>query len=212
MLSRLGLAGALALLAGVSFTGRAADVADDIVQLSEDTYVIRRDERPIYKAGSVSKQKKQIVEDAREFAESRGKRAEEIAFGEEEHLLNEYYGTHSWEYRFRLVDRPGGAAAATTSAVPGQASQPAQAADGAVAREAAPATAAPASGAAVAAAATTGAAGPADPGGAVAPAADAAPEVDEIYDQLMKLDELRRKGILTDAEFETLKQRVLSAD
>ncbi len=212
MVSRLGLAGVLALLVGLPWPGRAADVPEDIVQLSEDTYVIRRDERPIYKAGSVSKQKKKIVDDAREFAESRGKLAEEIAFDEEEHLLNEYYGTHSWEYRFRLVDGPGGVPAATASAAPGQASQPAQAADKAVASESAPATAGAASGAAVAVAATTGVDGPVDPGGAVAPAAGTAPEVDEIYDQLMKLDELRRKGILTDAEFETLKQRVLAAD
>jgi len=204
MVSRLGLAGALALLAGMSFTGRAADVADDIVQLSEDVYVIRRDERPIYKAGSVSKQKKQIVEDAREFAESRGKRAEEIAFGEEEHLLNEYYGTHSWEYRFRLVDGPGQPPAAVSSTAPGPA--PAAQASGTVVP---PEAAAPA---AAAAAATTMADDPTDPGRAAAPAAGEAAEVDEIYDQLMKLDELRRKGILTDAEFEALKQRVLSAE
>jgi len=204
MVSRLGLAGALALLAGMSFTGRAADVADDIVQLSEDVYVIRRDERPIYKAGSVSKQKKQIVEDAREFAESRGKRAEEIAFGEEEHLLNEYYGTHSWEYRFRLVDGPGQPPAAVSSTAPGPA--PAAQASGTVVP---PEAAAPA---AAAAAATTMADDPMDPGRAAAPAAGEAAEVDEIYDQLMKLDELRRKGILTDAEFEALKQRVLSAE
>jgi len=204
MVSRLGLVGALALLAGMSFTGSAADVADDIVQLSEDVYVIRRDERPIYKAGSVSKQKKQIVEDAREFAESRGKRAEEIAFGEEEHLLNEYYGTHSWEYRFRLVDRPGQPPAAASSAATDP-TRAAQAADTAVPPEAA-------ASAAVAATAATVADEPAGPGRAAAPAAGAAAELDEIYDQLMKLDELRRKGILTDAEFETLKQRVLSAD
>lgn len=204
MVSRLGLAGVLALLVGLPWPGRAADVPEDIVQLSEDTYVIRRDERPIYKAGSVSKQKKKIVDDAREFAESRGKLAEEIAFDEEEHLLNEYYGTHSWEYRFRLVDRPGQPPAAASAAATDP-TRAAQAADTAVPPEAA-------ASAAVAATAATVADEPAGPGRAAAPAAGAAAELDEIYDQLMKLDELRRKGILTDAEFETLKQRVLSAD
>ncbi len=210
MVSRLGLAGILVLLASVSSPGSAADVADDIVQLSGDTYVIRRDERPIYKAGSVSKQKKQIVEDAREFAASRGKLAEEIAFDEEEHLLNEYYGTHSWEYRFRLVDGPGQAAAATPTAAAERASEPPKAAPAAESAATAGLTAPAPAPAAAAAAAVGDAPAGADPASAAA-TGDVA-EVDEIYDQLMKLDELRRKGILTDAEFETLKQRVLSAN
>jgi hypothetical protein len=184
----------------MSLPGRAADVADDIVQLSPDTYVIRRNERPIYSAGSVGKQRKRIVEDADEFAAQKGKRAVEIAFDEEEHLLNEYYGTMSWEYKFRLVDDPQrtatAAAAQSSAATPASAAAPA-------------ASAAPAATSTAAVAATAAQAAQSAPD--AAQAGEPAGVVDDIYDQLIKLDDLRKKGILTDEEFETLKQRVLTA-
>lgn len=49
---------------------------------------------------------------------------------------------------------------------------------------------------------------------AAAPAPDVAPptpmNVDQLQSELTKLDEMRTKGLLTDAEFETLKQKLLS--
>jgi len=51
------------------------------------------------------------------------------------------------------------------------------------------------------------------PGAAMAPAAPPPPQVittDELYTQLLKLDDLRKKGILTEAEFEEEKKKVLS--
>jgi len=217
----LTLAAMLAVLAATPLVGQAEDVADDIVKLSEDTYVIRRNEQPIYRAGSFTRQKRRIVEDAEAFAAQQGKAVEEISFDEEEHLINEFYGPHSWEYQFRLVDPPAGRTAAPAAAPAAVAAAPTTTANPPAA--ATTASPAPATGqaaattapvAAVPAAAAPAKAAGGNPGSAAAGSATNRdkPGVDEIYDQLTKLDELRKKGILSDEEFETLKQRVLAAD
>ena len=56
---------------------------------------------------------------------------------------------------------------------------------------------------------------PAAPGGPVYVAAPAAPverhlTTDELYNELVKLDDLRKKGILTDEEFQAEKKKLLS--
>ncbi len=51
-----------------------------------------------------------------------------------------------------------------------------------------------------------------DDGGAPAPASKAAaPSVDELADRLAKLDELREKGLVDDAEYERTKARILDS-
>lgn len=44
------------------------------------------------------------------------------------------------------------------------------------------------------------------------PAPDPRPPRADVYDQLLKLDELRKRGALTDAEFESEKRKLLEAD
>lgn len=238
-MSRLLMPGVLMLLMIAPAPARAQELAQDIEQLSADTYVIRRDEAPIYRAGSVTKQKKRIVTDAKDFAASKGKLAEELAFEETEHLLNEYYGTKSWEYQFRLVDDPARQAAAAENAAagdgpgsssatatgsgagaasgPGAGVAPASSED--IAAATAAGIAAGASGTAVAAQDDAKAAAEVPPAAAgsqaspaASPAGKPARSVDELYDQLIKLDDLRKKGILTDEEFEVQKRKVLNAD
>jgi hypothetical protein len=54
------------------------------------------------------------------------------------------------------------------------------------------------------------AAAPAAPAAAIAAAASAQAPTGDYYADLLKLDDLRKKNIITEAEFETLKQRILA--
>lgn len=235
-MNRITLWAAMALLMAAPMPVRAADLAEDIVQLSEDTYVIRRKERSIFFAGTTDKQRKKIFKDASDFAAGQGKVAVEVAFNETEHPLNEHYGFFTWEYQFRLADGPapaGGApgpapAAAAQAAAPTAAALSAPSATPAAQAEASPedsassarsASAGPPPSAAQATTAPPAAAAAAGAVAASQAAQASTPDgggptnrVDKLYEQLMKLDELRRKGLLTDAEFEAEKQKVLSAD
>lgn len=40
---------------------------------------------------------------------------------------------------------------------------------------------------------------------------DTTPPAKDVYDQLLKLDELRKRGVITDAEFDAQKRKILSA-
>jgi hypothetical protein len=188
-MKRLLLLAMMALLAFSALPGAAAElsgddgIAKDIKQLPDGSYVLHRGERPFL---SHEKQKSQIEEDADTYAARLGKSAEKIAMEEHSRELNQFYTAYSWDYKFRLVDRPGSAPAAAAPVI---------------------ATTIVPAGEPAAKGQTTATAAPAAP-----PAETRARTVDELYDQLIKLDELRKRGILTDDEFEAQKKKLLDAD
>jgi len=130
-----------------------------------------------------------IIDEANAFAQRQGKVAVPISGHDETlrgHLLTA-------DYEFRLAS-PGEAATAPVVPAPSPAA----------AAPAPPAVAPPV-------AATLGVVAPA----AVAPAAVAAapPAADSkpsFYDELIMLDDLRKRGILTDAEFQSLKAKLIA--
>lgn len=149
-----------------------AGSANDIVQLSPDTYMITR----ISYAGifaSMGKLKTGVIQDANNFAKSREKLA--IAISAQERPVGGPGRFPQFEYQFRLVD-PHGVDAKSTTLVPR--------ADVVIENN--------------------------HNIQADIRSRDETPKDQDLYGELMKLDDLRKKGILTDAEFEAQKQKLLS--
>lgn len=192
-----------ALLATISVPVLAADSDSakdmDIVKIGPDTYSIHRAEKPFVPHSTT---KKSMLNDARTFAAEQDKVVVPVSFKENTREMNQFYTAYSWDYTFRLADKPAGQAASAPAAAPAPAAPSASAAAPAVATTS-PASAAPAAPAAQPAA-------PA-PTGAPAPAHHAG-RVDVLYEQLLKLDDLRKKGILTEAEFQAEKKKLLDAN
>jgi hypothetical protein len=117
-------------------------------QVSEDTYLIKRsDKAGIF--GNAIEMREDVIREANEFAESKGKIAEKVVLSETPVGFGRFATV---EYTFRLVDK-----------------QPA-------ARD----------------------------------SENGAPEPNkDIYTELMKLDDLRERGLLTDEEFQAQKRKLL---
>jgi len=143
-----------------------------IVAMSQDTYVLSRaDHAGVF--GNTGAMKADVINEANQFAASKGKVAVPIAVHETPNAPMHFA---TIEYQFRLVD-----------------------ADSPAAR-----------------------------GGTLLPAAerieirsDARSKVDvqggqptkpDVYAELLKLDDLRKRGILTDAEFDAQKRKLLGGD
>lgn len=187
------------LLATISVPVLAADSAKDrdIVKIGPDTYSIHRAEKPFVSHATI---KKSMLDDAKAYAAEQGKVVVPVSFKENTREMNQFYTAYTWDYTFRLADQPAGQAATAPAAAP--AAPPAPVATPAVAATP-PAPAAP----------TAPAAQPAAPATTAAPApASPSRRVDVLYEQLLKLDELRKKGILTEAEFQAEKKKLLDAD
>jgi hypothetical protein len=189
-----------ALLATISVPVLAADsdVAKDrdIVKIGPDTYSIHRAEKPFVSHSTI---KKSMLNDAKTYAAEQDKVVVPVSFKENTREMNQFYTAYSWDYTFKLADKPAAQAATAAAAGSAPAAPPAPAAAPAAAT-AAPAAPAPA-------------AQPGAPTTAAAPApGNHARRVDVLYEQLIKLDDLRKKGILTEAEFQAEKKKLLDAD
>jgi hypothetical protein len=178
-----------------------ACVGAGVAQLSADTYRLSRVDGGGRYADTAA-MKAAVIEDANAFARSRGKIAVPVATHEETMRAGHL---STIDYDFRLV-APGEAATATAAAVAAApaapvvpvvpAVPPVQPAPAAVAQgERSAAVPAPVGQAAAAAATPPAAGGEAKP---------------DLYTELIKLDELRRRGILTDAEFQALKTKLIA--
>jgi hypothetical protein len=156
-----------------------------MVRLSADTYRLSRaDAGHVY--ADTAAMKAAVVDDANAFARSKGMAAVEVAV-QEETLQVGHLSTI--DYDFRLV--PVGAPPSAATPAPAPASvQPV------VVPPAVPA----------AAIAVTPAAAPPT----VVPALPPARARPDYYDELIRLDDLRKRGILTDDEFQTLKAKILA--
>jgi hypothetical protein len=175
------LLGVALLLGACSYPG--------MVRLSTDTYRLSRaDAGHVY--ADTAALRAAVAADAQAFAQRKGMTAVEVAVHEDTLQIGHL---STIDYDFRLV--PPALAATPSPAV---------------------AAAAPSTPAAVAAA-------PAAPAAVVTPAAAAtplpiapaqapAPAVAQrnYYDELIRLDDLRKRGILTEDEFQTLKAKILA--
>ena len=149
-----------------------AGKADDIVQLSPDTYLISRTSYGGVFT-SMGKLKSKVIKDANEFAKSEGKVLVPISTSE-----RPVGGPGQWpqfDYQFRLVD-PNSPDAKSTALVP---------LPDVVIQD------------------NRG-------GNREPPPVSNTPEKKDLYGELIKLDDLRKKGILSDEEFEAQKQKLLS--
>jgi Short C-terminal domain len=187
-INRLACAGALAGTALLSAACMSPGSGTGLMQLSADTYRISRVDG-VGRYADAAAMQAAVAEEASAFARSQGKVAVPISTHQETmragHLT-------TVEYAFRLVAPAEAAATATPqgSAITSVAS-------------AAPAVAA--------AAAKPEAAEP--PAAASAPQARPASTPDvkpDLYNELIMLDDLRKRGILTDAEFQALKTKLLA--
>jgi len=190
------LFGAAALLLGACMS---ASMGTGLTRLSADTYRISRVDG-VGRYPDAATMKAAVVDEADAFARSQGKVAVPIA-SHEQTMRAGHLSTVEYEFRLAAPDVP--AATPAASLVRGTA----------VAEPQTPATAdfvqpAPAV-AAVAPAAE--AAGQAPTAVAVAAAPASAPEPKpDLYHELVMLDDLRKRGILTDAEFQALKTKLLA--
>jgi hypothetical protein len=162
-----------------------------VVQLSADTYRLSRADGG-GRYPDAAAMKAAVVEDANAFASSRGKIAVEVATREET-MRTGHLSTIDYDFKLVAPGEPAPAAAAAVPAVPTAPSAPAVAL---------PAERGPA---AVPAAGTAATVVPA----AVVPSAGSEGKPD-LYTELIKLDELRRRGILTDEEFQALKAKLIA--
>jgi len=134
--------------------------ADDIVQISPDTYMIaKKDWGGIF--GDAAKMKTKVIRKANEFAESQGKIA--IVVSIKEIPMTPCVRCASIEYQFRVVDKNDPEAQRTLLSSRTDISSK-----------------------------------------------DVSKEHPDLHTELMKLDDLRKKGLLTDKEFETQKQKLLN--
>ena len=123
-----------------------------VVQLSPDTYMVTVQDRAGMLSTEPAEVKAQAINQAMEFAETKGKNISPVSF--EEHAFGLIGEWASVEYRFKLVDKEAPQVKRTTGDDP-----------------------------------------------------DKKPDV---YAELVKVDDLRKKGILTEAEFVSEKQKLLN--
>ncbi|MBS0375312.1 MAG: SHOCT domain-containing protein [Proteobacteria bacterium] len=167
-------------------------------QIAPDTYRISRVD-PGGQYADPAAMRAAVVAEAAAFARGKGGTALEVASHEETLPVGRL---STIDYDFRVA--PAGA----TAALPAAQGTPARPAPAAVPA----AGTAPEAGAAPAASAPpTRAALPAPPGSGAEPPRTAASAVSQLHEDLLKLEDLRRRGILTDEEFARLKQRLIEA-
>ncbi|MBL4711143.1 MAG: SHOCT domain-containing protein [Gammaproteobacteria bacterium] len=133
--------------------------SSDVKQLSDDTYVLSREDHGDFFSGSDSLSKA-VISDANAFAEKQGKVAVEVS----SHATAKGEGTSKWasfEYKFLVVDENDPLA---KKAVLGENKN------------------------------------------------DTIEQPKDSYTELLQLDDLRKKGILTEDEFQTEKAKILSRD
>lgn len=123
-----------------------------VVQVSSDTYMVTIVDRTGMLSTEPAKVNAQAINQAMEFAETKGKTISPVSFEQHSGGLIGEWG--SVEYRFKLVDKEVPQARRAT--------------------------------------------------------ADDADNQQDVYAELMKLDSLRKKGILTEAEFTSEKQKLLN--
>ncbi len=190
------VAGAALLLGGCAST----PMSTGLTQLSADTYRISRIDG-VGQYPDAAALKAAVVDEANAFARTQGKVAVPIS-SHQETMRAGHLSTADYEFRLaapgELAPKP--EAAAPVAAVAGP-------------KESATASAAPpATAAAAPAPAAQAAAAPTAAAAAAVPAAAASrPEPKpDLYNELVMLDDLRKRGILTDAEFQALKTKLLA--
>lgn len=173
----------LLLVAGaaVAFTGCATTEATPVVtQLSPDTYMVTLKERSSYFAMDKPKFKSQAVSYSLDYAASKGKVAVPITL--RENTAGMFEDWVNIEYEFRLVDK-NDPRAHRNQPDPDDKPAPAQPPEPIKQPE------------------------PAKSPEVVAKPASRSKQ--DIYNDLLKLDDLRKKGIITQAEFESEKKKLL---
>lgn len=142
-----------------------------IVQISPDTYLLSRtDKGGIF--GNPSAMKADVLREANEFAESKGKIAIPLTIRETPLVVGQRFA--SIEYQFRVVDKSD-PEAKRTSLVPR--------ADVVIEKT--------------------------EKISADISSKDQTEKPKDVYTELLKLDDLRKRGILSEAEFETQKKKLL---
>jgi hypothetical protein len=167
----------------------------EVVQLSPDTYMISKADHGGIFGGGLPKLRAAVIKQANEFAASKGKIA--IPLSSSERPMGN--GPAQWaefEYQFRVVDKSDPEARRTSlaplpdttvSVVVAQAPQPQSQPQGQPQPQAQPAAS------------------------SQPPAPMKGTErVDDLYNRLIKLDDLRKRGLITDAEFESEKRKLLA--
>lgn len=159
----------IALLA-LALSACATRGTQDIISLSEDTYMISRtDKGGIF--GNASEMKMGVIEDANRFADSQGKVAIALRTAEQPMLVGRQFA--SFEYQFKLVDKGSKEARGTFI----DRIQPIQRID-------------------------------------IKQKTENADQVGEkkldTYAELLKLDDLHKRGILSQDEFDQQKRKLLS--
>jgi hypothetical protein len=154
-----------------------------IVRLSEDTYRVSRAD-PGHVFADEAAMKAAAVADADAFARSRGLIAQPISFQTDTLAVGHLT---TLDYEFRLVPVTSPSTPVAVAAPPSPSSPAPAAAPMALPRAAAP------------------------PVATVAPPRAPAPTASRDYvDELIRLDDLRKRGILTEDEFQTLKAKIIS--
>lgn len=153
----------------------------EIVQVGAGTYMIfKEDHKGIF--GSLAKLKLRIIKEANEFAAAKGQVVIPLAC-KEKPLGNGPAQWASFEYQFRLVPRDSPEARDFAGAAcPDSVSHSTQVVKVTSTVETVP---------------------------AAAPEAPAADKPKDLYTELLKLDDLRKRGILTEEEFEAEKRKLL---
>jgi hypothetical protein len=187
-----------ALLVGACMSAR---MGTGLTQLTADTYRISRVDG-VGQYPDAEAMKAAVAEEASAFARDRGKVAVPISTHQET-MRAGHLSTVEYEFRLAAPGEPAEKAAAPPP-------KPAVTADP---KEPATASAAPAAPAVVAAAAPPAAKAAEIPVAATASQASPSntPEAKpDLYHELIMLDDLRKRGILTDAEFQALKTKLLA--
>lgn len=193
-----------ALLVGACMS---ASMSTGLTQLSADTYrLYRLDGGGRYPDAAALKVA--VVEEADAFARSKGKVAVPLS-SRDETMRAGHLSSVEYEFRLAAAGEPAGNAA---EPVP-RAAAAVDAQERGTASVAAPAAAAAASTAAVQPAAKVAEVQPAAAAAVTAVPAQAPNPTDakpDLYHELIMLDDLRKRGILTDAEFQALKTKLLA--
>lgn len=157
-----------------------------IIPVTADTYLLsKEDHAGIF--GSLSKLKAEVITEANSFASSKGKVAIPISFREKP-VGNSPGDWAMVEYQFKLVD-PNSAEAAITSLEAGRKSVPVRPDISIQSNESISADV-----------------------NVTSTAHESSGQAKDLYAELLKLEDLRKRGILTGAEFEEQKAKLLRAE